>query len=151
LHRAIEIGADDVAVEIADHEQRRIQQRFPVTEQLTVGLVEVLFLALVFPGEAALFPHVRKAALARFRFLAGIIEHEKLDVFDDALLEAEELTRRVRFQRGWDHEQAAQVVEMGLVRGGFLSAHLGPFRFELRRGHDSNTLRALSAKGCDDI
>ena len=62
LDRAVEVGADDVAVEIADDQQRRIEQRFAVAEQLLVGFVEVLLLALVFPGEAALFPHVGKAA-----------------------------------------------------------------------------------------
>ena len=69
LNRAVEIGADDVAVEIADDEQRRIEQRFAVAEQLLVGFVEVLLFALVFPAETALFPHVGKAALGR---LAGV-------------------------------------------------------------------------------
>ena len=66
LDCAVEIGADDVAVKIANHEQRRIEQRFAVTEQLLVRLVEILFLALVFPGETAFFPHVGKAAFGRF-------------------------------------------------------------------------------------
>ena len=45
LDCAAEIGADDVAVEIADDQQRRVEQRFAVTEQLTVGFVEALLLA----------------------------------------------------------------------------------------------------------
>ncbi len=65
LHRAVEIGADDVAVEIADDEQGRIQQRFAVAEQLLVGFVEIFLFAFVFPGEAALFPHVGKAAFVQ--------------------------------------------------------------------------------------
>ena len=32
LDGAVEIGADDVAVEIADHEQRRIEQRFAIAK-----------------------------------------------------------------------------------------------------------------------
>ena len=69
LNRAVEIGADDVAVKIADDEQGRIEQRFAVAEKLLVSLVEVFLFALVFPGEAALFPHVGKAAFGR---LAGV-------------------------------------------------------------------------------
>ena len=54
LDRAVEVGADDVAVEIADDQQGRIEQRLAVAEQLLVGFVEVLLLALVFPAEAVL-------------------------------------------------------------------------------------------------
>src|ERR1017187_2080509 len=42
LNRAVEIGFDDVAVEIADDEQRRIEQRFAVTEQLFVRSEEYM-------------------------------------------------------------------------------------------------------------
>ena len=55
LNRAVKIGFDDVAVEIANDEQWRIEQRFAVTEQLLVSLVEVLFLALVFPAKQSFF------------------------------------------------------------------------------------------------
>ena len=67
LNRAVEIGADDVAVKIADNEQRRIEQRFAVAEQLLVSLVEIFLFAFVFPAEAAFFPNVGKAALAPAR------------------------------------------------------------------------------------
>jgi len=32
LHRAVEIGADDVKVKIADDQQRRIEQRFAMAD-----------------------------------------------------------------------------------------------------------------------
>ena len=65
LDGAVEVGADDVAVEIADDEQGRVEQALAVAEQLLVGFVEALLLALVFPAEKVLLPHVGKAALRR--------------------------------------------------------------------------------------
>ena len=91
LDRAVEVGADDVAVEIADDEQGRIEQRLAVAEQLLVGFVEALFLALVFPAEAALFPDVGEAALGVVGVGLGavVLQGEEFGVLDDALLEAE--------------------------------------------------------------
>ena len=60
LHRAVEIRADDVAVKIADDEQRRIEQAFAIAEKLLVGFFEVFTRPLVFPSEAIAFPHVGK-------------------------------------------------------------------------------------------
>ena len=94
------------------------------------------------------FPHIGKPALVRFRLLAAVlVQLENLHVFDDALLVAERFARRVRFQGCLDSKHPAQVVKMGLVRGGFLRAHLRPFCFELRRGHVPFTLGR--AAGCD--
>ena len=101
LNGAVEISANDVAVKIADHEQRRIEQAFAVAEQLLVRLVEILFLALVFPGEEPLFPHVSKAAFVRVAGF-GRFNVEKLRVFDDTLLEAEEIAAAgIGFGRGF--------------------------------------------------
>ncbi|MCX6911246.1 MAG: hypothetical protein NTY01_24835 [Verrucomicrobia bacterium] len=115
LNRAVEVGADDVAVEIADNEQGRIEQRLAVAEQLLVSVVEILFLALVFPPETTFSPYVGKAALA---WLAGVrcFQVEKLRVFDDALLEAEKLRAgRVGGNGSLDAKQGAKVVEVFLV------------------------------------
>ena len=88
LNGAVEVGLDDVAVEIADDEQGRIEERLAVAEKLLVGFIQVLFLALVLPAETALLPHVGKAA---FGGVAGVrvFEIEKLGVLDDTLLVAE--------------------------------------------------------------
>ncbi len=69
--RAVEVGADDVAVEIADDEQGRVEQGLAVALKLPVSLVEVLLLALVFPAEAVPFPNVGKAALAEVAGVRG--------------------------------------------------------------------------------
>ena len=69
LNRAVEIRLDDVAVKIANHQQRRIEQRFTVTEKLFVSLVQVFLFAFVFPGKTVLFPHIGKTA---FRGFAGV-------------------------------------------------------------------------------
>ena len=135
LNRAVEVGADDVAVKVANHEQGRIEQAFAVALELRVGFVEVLFLALVFPGEAVLPPHVGKAALVR---VAGVrdFEVEKLRVFDDPLLEAEEIAAAgVGFGRGLLPKQSAEVVEVLLVRGGFLARVAGPFALKFSGRH----------------
>ena len=46
------------AVEVADDEQRRIEEVFAVVEELFVGFFEVLVLAFVLPGEVAAHPDV---------------------------------------------------------------------------------------------
>ena len=116
LDGAVEVGADNVAVEIADDEQGRIEEGLAVAEELLVGFVQVLFLALVFPAEAALLPYVGKAAFGGVAGV-GVFEVEKLGVFDDTLLVAEEIAAG-GVGLGWRllAEQPAQVVEMPLVR-----------------------------------
>jgi len=59
-----EVGADDDAVKVADHQQGRVGQRVAVEQELIVGRVEILVFALVFPAEKAFFPHVREAVAA---------------------------------------------------------------------------------------
>ena len=70
LDRDVEVGADDEALEVADDQQGRVEQGLAVAEELLVGLVEVLALALVFPGEAILPPDVGEATLALGRLAA---------------------------------------------------------------------------------
>ena len=90
LDRAVEICANDVAIEIADDEQRWVQQRLPITKQLLVSCIEVFLFTLVFPSETAALPNVRKTTLALglrlFCYAVGLCEREELFVFDDALL-----------------------------------------------------------------
>ena len=136
LNRAVEVGADDVAVKIADDEQRRIQERFTVAQQLAVGFVEVLLLALVFPGEATLFPNVGKAAFARLCFFAGLRQFKQFGILDDALLEAEEIAAAGVGLGGCGlTEQAAKVVEMLRVARGFLALEAVPLLFEFGGCH----------------
>jgi hypothetical protein len=97
LDGAGEIRADDVAIEIANDEQWRIEERFAVPEKLLVSGIEVLLLAFIFPGETTALPDIGKAALGLrlFSGAAGFLDSEKLEIFNYALLKAE------RFGAGW--------------------------------------------------
>lgn len=64
LDGAIKVGADDVTVEIAHHEQRRIEQGLAITQKLLIGGIEVFLLTFVFPGEEAALPNIGKTTLA---------------------------------------------------------------------------------------
>ena len=59
-----EVGVDLEAVHVAHDQERRVLQDFAVLEELLVGGVEVLVLALVLPGEEALLPDVGPALAA---------------------------------------------------------------------------------------
>ena len=63
LDGAVEIGAHDVAIEVANHEQRRIEERFAITQELLVSGIEVFLLAFVLPRETAAFPNIGEATL----------------------------------------------------------------------------------------
>ena len=129
LDRTVEVGFDDVAVEIADDEQGWIEECLAVAQQLLVGLFEVLFLALVFSAKAALLPHVGEAAFGR---VAGIRRFEKLQIFNDPLLVAEGITACwVRLSRSRLTPQSAKIVKMPLVRGRFLAPVAPPLFLEL--------------------
>lgn len=58
LHRVGPIGVDAEPVHVADDHQRRSIQRDGILLKLGESAVEVLFLALVFPGEAFLAPDI---------------------------------------------------------------------------------------------
>ena len=100
LHGVGPVGADHDAVHVGDDQQRRVLQRDRVVQQLGVGGVEVLVLALVLPGEGALAPDVGPALAA-----AGL---------GGALLEGEPVAGRVGGDRVGAVEEAAEVVEVGL-------------------------------------
>ena len=59
-----EVGVDDDAVDVADHEERRVLEALAVLEELLVGAGEVGVLALVLPGEAAALPDIGPALAA---------------------------------------------------------------------------------------
>ncbi len=56
--RIREVGADDEAIEVGDHEERRVLQRFPIVEELLVGPLEVLVMPLVLPAKVSAKPDV---------------------------------------------------------------------------------------------
>ena len=106
LHRAVEIRADDVAIEIADYKQRWVKQRFAITQQLLIRCIEVLLFAFVFPSETTFLPNVREPALAiGVRFLgdsSGIFESKKFGVFNDSLLKTKRFAAgRISSCRRW--------------------------------------------------
>ena len=96
--RVGEVGVDLEAVEVADHQEGRVVQRFAVLQQLAVGGGQVLALALVLPGEVAALPHVGEAVAALH--LAG------------ALLEGVVLAGGVGLVRSGHAQHAAQVDEV---------------------------------------
>ena len=59
-----EIGVDYDAVQVADDEDGRTSEGVAVEEELIVGVVQILVLALVFPAEEILFPDIGEAIAA---------------------------------------------------------------------------------------
>ena len=148
LHRAVEIRADDVAVKIADHEQRRIEQRFAVAEQLLARFIKVLVLALVFPTEAVLFPNVSPALLW---FASLFIEGQKARLLDDALLKTKEiLAARIGFDWRLVMKHPAQVGEVLLIRGRFLARVARPLLFEFGWRHGKRNAAVMTGTPTDD-
>ena len=72
-----EVGVDHDAVHVADDQQRRVLQGLAVLEELLVGRVEVLVLALVLPGEVAPLPDVGPAVAAAV-LRRALLEGERL-------------------------------------------------------------------------
>src|SRR5206468_10012382 len=151
LDGAVEIGADDVAIEIANHEQWRIKQRFAITQELLIGSVQVFLFAFVFQSEEAAFPDIGETALAiAVRFLghfARICQCEKLFIFNDALLKTKRLASRgISRSRRWMLEQSAEIVKVFLISRGFLAGISRPLSFEFCGGH-RRTFSARTSKG----
>ncbi len=121
-------------VKIADNQERRIFQIFPVLLKLPVSLIEILFFAFVFPAEMFLFPNVGKSAL---RWLAvGRVEIQKLRVFGNELLKTEKIfAAGIGFVWRLLAEQPAKVNKMLLIDGSFLALNARPLRFEFARCH----------------
>src|ERR1035437_4612422 len=67
---------------IANHQQRRVLQIFSIAQELKVGGVQVVVLALVFPGKVPLLPYISKAlvsfnrgdVLFEGKALAGLVD-----------------------------------------------------------------------------
>ena len=115
------VGVDPEAVHVRDYQQRRVFQRQRVLLELGERLVQVLALALVFPGEAALAPDIGPALAA-----GGL---------GGALLEGEPLALGVGGDRVILAQQRAQVVEMGLRGGALLDFGGSPFLDEFSWRH----------------
>jgi hypothetical protein len=108
-------------LEIGDHEERWILERVLVVDELAVGSLAVLALALVLPGEKALLPDVGEAVTAVE--LLG------------ALLERVPGTRGIGIGRGRLAEHPAEIAEVGLGGRALPGRHAAPLRGELGRGH----------------
>jgi hypothetical protein len=99
---AVEIGADDEAVEVAGDEERWIFERLAVAEELAVGGVEVGVFAFVFPAEATAPPHVGETAARGGGRRIGRSGAGEFEVFDDVFLETKPIARpRDRPRRAW--------------------------------------------------
>ena len=93
-----EVGVYVETVKVADHEQRGILERLAVLQQLVIGCLQVLVLALVLPGEVAALPHVGEAVAT-----AGLLR---------ALLKGVPVAGRVGLVRRHHAEHAAKVDEV---------------------------------------
>lgn len=101
----------------------------PVVQQLPVGGVEVLVLALVLPAEEAPLPHVRPAVAAA--------------ALGRAALEGERLPRLVHFDGLGMANKLAEVKEL-LVRGLLLGKfNVAPFEDELEGVHWIGTQESI--------
>ena len=116
-----EVGVDHEAVHVAYDEQRRVLEGLGVLEELGVGGVEVLVLALVFPAEEALLPDVGPAVGA-----VGL---------GGAAFEGEPLALGVGLRRLGMLDQFAQVAEVLLRAGALRELRLPPLAHEFRRVH----------------
>lgn len=128
LHRVGPVGVDAEPVHVADDQQRRVIQRDGILLELGEGAVEVLLLALVFPGKAMPAPDIGPAfAPAGFRC---------------ALFEGEPFALGVGAGGLFNVEQFAQVEEVFLRCGTFLEFDMAPFGDELGGGHAAERSRA---------
>jgi hypothetical protein len=134
---------------IADNQERRIFQIFPVLLKLPVSLIEVFLFAFVFPAEVFLFPNVGKPALG-WRAV-GRVEIQKLRVFGNELLKTEKiLAARIGFVWRRLAEQPAQINEVFNVGLRFLAPVAPPLRFEFS-GRHWQRLFLFHANGIADI
>ena len=121
-----EVGADDNAVHVTDHEQRRVADRVFVEEQLIEGGSQVFVLALVFGFEEALLPDIGEAVAAT--------------VLGGAFLETERRAGWIGLGRRGMADEAAQVYEMLLGGGALLEVRLFPLGYELGHIHGGDPL-----------
>ncbi|QOV89794.1 hypothetical protein IPV69_00005 [Humisphaera borealis] len=130
LGGAGEVGVDFNPGDIADDQQRRVIERFAVLQQLTVGIGEILVLALalVLPRELVLPPDVGEAVIA-----PGTGRRAARDI--DALFERVFGPLGVVLGRGGLGEHAAEADEMFLARGTLGEFDVGPDLHELLRCH----------------
>ena len=121
LDRPGEVGVDLEAIEVADHEERRVLQGLAILEQLLIGGLQVLVLAFILPAEPGLHPDVGPA-LAAVGFL-------------DALLEGVPGAFGVHFGGFGLVQEFAQVQEVLLTGAALGKVRLSPLGDELLGGH----------------
>ena len=114
-----EVGPDLDRVEVGDDEERRVAQVLAVAEQLDVGGLQVLALALVLPAEEVLLPDVGEA-----------VSPTRLG---DGLLEGVVVAGRVGLVGRRLAEHPAQVDEVFLGGGLLLRLVVAPLLGELAR------------------
>ena len=131
------IGADHDALHVARHQQRRVLQRAGILQELAMGSIEVLVLALVLPREPAAAPHVSPSLAA-----AGL---------GGALLKSVGRPGRVRIGRRLA-QQGAQIQEVFLRRGALVASVGLPLGDKRGRNHRA-TLREKpgTAKGAPGL
>ena len=116
-----EVRADDNPFHVAHDHERRVLKCLGIAQELLVGGVEVLVLALVLPAEEALLPDVGKAVAA------GVLLR--------AALEGEGLAGRVHLYRLRMAQQPTQAQEMLLIARPLGQVHLLPDGNELCNSH----------------
>ena len=109
-----EVAVDRDRLDVADDQQRRVLQRFPVLQQLAVGLLHAAARPFVLDGEVAAIPDIGPALAAALLGRAG--------------LEGEELVLGVK--RRWrlmlhQRAQIEKVLLRDLTFGGCVAAPLG--------------------------
>ena len=114
-----EVRVDDDALEIGDDQQRRVQQRLAVLQELAIGLVQVGVLSLVLPGEVAHLPDVGPPVAAGRLARAG--------------LEGVPAARGIGLGRRRLAQQRAQVVEVRLRSRPLLERGVPPLGDEVLR------------------
>ena len=112
---------DDDSVKIAQDEQGRVLKRIAIEEELVIGGIQILMLALVLPAEEAPLPDIREPVTAA--------------MLGNAALKAEGVARGVKFYRGRMADQTAEVDEMFLGGRTLLQFDLPPLGYKIACRH----------------
>jgi len=123
--RVGKIGMDDNTVKVAKYEQWRILEGITIEEELVIGGVQVLMLALVLPTEETLLPDIRET------FSTAML--------GDAALKTEVFTGGVKFSRRRMPYEVAEVNEMLLGSRTLLQFDLLPLGYKIPCRHRLST------------
>lgn len=116
-----EVGMESDGRHVRDDEERRVFEGDGVVEELGAGLMEVAFLAFVFPAETDAFPHVGRAFAAKG--------------FRDGHFKAIERAGGIGLDVGGFVEEAAEIDDVLLGGGTFVEGGGSPFGDEFLGGH----------------